>query len=163
MQWRIVDSHQRFSLTSVKHFAVRNKEGRIGLDELLKVAMRDPKNIKEFERALDLNIRKQEEIRKANDSALPAWLRFSDSVSKYETAKMELAGLNGAKAELQMYKKELAENNAAHSETAQSKFISGTAPHGPMPGQIPHPSSSRNPVSLQRPPKAPRPNTGPGL
>ena len=92
----------------------RDKNGRILIDEIRKLDMHDPKNIAELERAIDLNIRKQEEIKKANDSILPRWLRGSDSADRFTMAEMELGDLKGAKAEIAMYRQDLQAYNAAH-------------------------------------------------
>lgn len=99
---------------NLKGKPVRNKEGQIPMTEILKMDMHDPKNIAELQRVIDLNIKKQEEIMKANDSVLPRWMRSSDSSNKYTLAQMELGDLTGAKAELEMYKQELKEWDAKH-------------------------------------------------
>jgi hypothetical protein len=94
----------------------RMPDGRISMDEFRKLDMRDPKNIAEVERALDVGIAREGEVMKKNDSSLPKWLRFSDSVSKYTMAQMEQADMKGAKTELAMYRKELAAYDAAHPD-----------------------------------------------
>lgn len=94
----------------------RDKNGHILIDEIRKMDMHDSKNIAELERVIDLNIKKQEELLKANDSFIPRWLDPRDRVSKYTNAQMELGDLTGAKAEIEMYKMELKAWDAAHPD-----------------------------------------------
>jgi hypothetical protein len=99
---------------NLKSKPIRNKDGQIPMTEILKMDLHDPKNIAELQRVIELNIKKQQEIMKANDSILPRWMRSSDSAGKYTLAQMELGDLTAAKAELEMYKTELNAWNKAH-------------------------------------------------
>ncbi len=108
----------------------RDAKGRIGADEIAKIDMKDPKNLAEFQRALEASIKQQQAVVKANDSVLPRWMRGGDSSQKYANAQMELANLTAAEQELDMYRKDLA--------------ASGPAPSAP---------AAPPPVSLKRPPK----------
>jgi hypothetical protein len=94
----------------------RDPRGRFKIGDFKKIDMHDPKNIAELERVLKQEIEKQEKIIKANDSFVPKGLRIfsGDSVDKMTMAQMERADMAGALAEIQMYKKELADYNAAN-------------------------------------------------
>lgn len=91
------------------------RTGRINIDDMRKLALgEDPKFLAEFERVLDANIRKQQQIMKDNDSMLPKWLRFDDSVSRQTDAQMILADLQGAKTEFGWFKADQAAWDAQH-------------------------------------------------
>jgi hypothetical protein len=133
----------------------RDARGRMKIDQMRGYDMSDPKNLKEFERALDAKIALDEKIAKDNSSMLPRWLRFSDSLLKEEDARMDLAPLKAARAELDMYKKDLADHAAAQPQPAdKSKFAGATkAPPAATPKDPAKPEGT--PVSLVRPPRRP--------
>ena len=97
----------------------RDAKGRFKIQDFKKIDMRDPKNIAELERVLDANIKKQDEILKNNrnmlDTVLPKWMAHgSDTLDKITMAQMERADLAGAMQELQMYRQDLKNWDAAH-------------------------------------------------
>ncbi len=78
-----------------------------------KFDLSDPRNMKEFERALDIETKKQQAIMAANDSILPRWVRSGDSVTKYTVAQGALEQLKSARQELDMYKQDLQKSRAS--------------------------------------------------
>lgn len=72
-----------------------------------KLDMSNPKNIAEFERALDINIRRQQGIVADTGSVLPDWARYDDKAGTHFLAGASLGSLQAAKTELQWYKQEL--------------------------------------------------------
>lgn len=95
--------------------------GRISFEDLRRLDLKDPKVVAEFSRALDINIGRQQQIMKDNDSILPKWTRFDDGGTIYTDAQMVLADMQGAKTELGWYKDDQAAWNAAHNP-ASSRF-----------------------------------------
>ncbi len=86
----------------IERFAESNRIRNIrGLD------MTDPANLAEYERALGEEIKKKETLIAANSSFLPRWLRRGDAVGRYNDAASELAELQGARAELAMFKEDV--------------------------------------------------------
>jgi hypothetical protein len=97
----------------------RDAKGRFKIQDFSKIDMRDPKNIAEVERVLKANLDKQDKIiadsHNALDYVLPKWMAHGEkTLDKITMAQMERADLDGAMKELQMYKKELADYDAAH-------------------------------------------------
>jgi hypothetical protein len=94
----------------------RTKDNKIKLSEIAKrkFDMRDPRNITEFERALDLNIAREAKAAETGEPGLVGKVT-SLGLDKGDTsAKYNLASLKAAKAELQMYKQDVTEYKAAH-------------------------------------------------
>lgn len=94
----------------------RDAKGRFKIGDFRQIDMRDPKNIAELERVLKESLAREEKIIKDNDSILPRWMRGSASADKMTMAQMERADLVGALQELEMYKKELRDYDAAHPD-----------------------------------------------
>lgn len=94
----------------------RDNNGRFKIQDIKKIDMRDPKNIAELERVLAAEIAKQDKIIRDNDSVVPKGLRLfsGNSVDRMTNAQMERAGMAGALQEIQMYRKELQEYDAAN-------------------------------------------------
>ena len=97
----------------------RDANGRFKIQDFKKIDMRDPKNIAELERVLKAGLEKEDKILKDSsnvlDNVLPKWMAHgSKMLDRITMAQMERADLAGALQELQMYKKELADYDAAH-------------------------------------------------
>ncbi|TAL39509.1 MAG: hypothetical protein EPN97_02285 [Alphaproteobacteria bacterium] len=119
----------------------RDARGRFKIGDFKKIDLRDPKNIAELERVLQAGIKKQDEILTTNssflDNVLPKWMAHGgDTLDKIAMAQMERADLAGAMQELQMYKKELKDWDAAHPD---SPATTGVKPVTPPSAQGPKP------------------------
>lgn len=112
----------------------RDARGRFKINDFKKIDLRDPKNVVELERVLQACIRKQDEILKTNsnflDSVLPKWAAHGgDTLDKISMAQMERADLAGAMQELQMYKKDMKDWDAAHPDNPATTGVKPAVPN----------------------------------
>ncbi|MEZ0260353.1 MAG: DUF6782 family putative metallopeptidase [Alphaproteobacteria bacterium] len=125
--------------------------GRIKMADMRRLALgEDPKFLAEFERALNANIQRQQKIMTDNDSVLPKWMRLGDSVSKYTTAQMILADMQGAKTELGWFRTDQAAWDAQHNPVA-SRF---TGPQQQTPAERNEPAPATRIATTPPPPRA---------
>jgi hypothetical protein len=103
---RSVTAHMRDEALQVSVPIERFKEsGRIR--NVNAIDMTAPQNLREYERALTIEIARQRTILEANDSYLPRWLRGGNSVSQYNDAHYELENLRGAQEELALFRQDV--------------------------------------------------------
>jgi hypothetical protein len=105
----------------------RGPGGHIKPDAVKGFDLGNPKNFAEVERALNAKIAADDKKIKDNSSILPNWLRFSDSVGKQDSARLDEAPLKAARAELEMFKREMA-GYAAKQKTAPAAHKAAATP-----------------------------------
>jgi hypothetical protein len=109
----------------------RTPSGTVMDADFRKLDMSNPKNLREFERAIALEVNKQQQIMRDNDSALPRWVRSGDSVTKYNLANVALKQLRAAQGELVMYKKELETCDGAPDAAHNAGSVKQARPPAP--------------------------------
>jgi hypothetical protein len=113
------------------------------IKDLHRIDMSDPRNLQEFEQAINTEVERQQRVLKENDSVLPRWLRQGDSVQKFNNAATELKQLHAAQEELKAFKTDLAAYEDAHKapKDLPSKPPKRRA-HSPKPSTAPGSSIS---------------------
>jgi hypothetical protein len=93
------------------------------------IDLTDPQNLAEYERALNEEIEHQRAIMGANDSVLPRWMRYGDSVDQYNFADGELQNLQGTKEELSQFRHDLRRYNERVANGAGGNTTPAAAGH----------------------------------